>query len=88
MQHELPKELSQESNVPMNSNQILKVIKEGIEEGLKPLKKELSDIKGVMQYITINKRSIRPVNVRRVIAMVVSLKKDNTHFPDRYHSDI
>ena len=62
----------------MNSNQILKVIKEGIEEGLKPLKKELSDIKGVMQYITINKRSIRPVNVRRVIAMVVSLKKDNT----------
>ena len=78
MQHELPKELSQESNVPMNSNQILKVIKEGIEEGLKPLKKELSDIKGVMQYITINKRSIRPVNVRRVIAMVVSLKKDNT----------
>ena len=28
MQHELPKELSQESNVPMNSNQILKVIKE------------------------------------------------------------
>ena len=78
MQHELPKELSQESNVPMNSNQILKVIKEGIEEGLKPLKKELSDIKEVMQYITINKRSIRPVNVRRVIAMVVSLKKDNT----------
>ena len=78
MQHELPKELSQESNVPMNSNQTLKIIKEGIEEGLKPLKKELSDIKEVMQYITINKRSIRPVNVRRVIAMVVSLKKDNT----------
>ena len=78
MQHELPKELSQESNVPMNSNQILKVIKEGIEEGLKPFKKELSDIKEVMQYITTNKRSIRPVNARRVIAMVVSLKKDNT----------
>jgi site-specific recombinase XerD len=78
MQHELPKELSQENNVLMNSNQTLKVIKEGIEEGLKPLKKELSDIKEVMQYITINKRSIRPVNARRLIAMVVSLEKDNT----------
>lgn len=78
MQHELPKELSQENNVPMNSNQTLKLIKEGIEEGLKPLKKELSDIKEVMQYISINKRSIRPVNARRVIAMVVSLEKDNT----------
>ncbi|MEQ3274852.1 phage integrase SAM-like domain-containing protein [Bacteroides thetaiotaomicron] len=78
MQHELPKELSQENNVPMNSNQTLKLIKEGIEEGLKPLKKELSDIKEVMQYITINKRSIRPVNARRLIAMVVSLEKDNT----------
>ena len=78
MQHELPKELSQENNVPMNSNQGLKLIKEGIEEGLKPLKKELSDIKEVMQYITINKRSIRPVNARRLIAMVVSLEKDNT----------
>lgn len=78
MQHELPKELSQESNVPINSNQTLKVIKEGIEEGLKPLKKELSDIKEVMQYITINKRSIRPVNARRLIVMVVSLEKDNT----------
>lgn len=40
--------------------------------------KELSDIKEVMQYITINKRSIRPVNARRLIAMVVSLEKDNT----------
>lgn len=74
----LPQESSQENNVPMNSNQTLKVIKEGIEEGLKPLKKELSDIKEVMQYITINKRSIRSVNARRLIAMVVSLEKDNT----------
>ena len=74
----LPQESSQENNVPKNSNQTLKVIKEGIEEGLKPLKKELSDIKEVMQYITINKRSIRPVNARRLIAMVVSLEKDNT----------
>ena len=74
----LPQESSQENNVPMNSNQTLKVIKEGIEEGLKPLKKELSDIKEVMQYITINKRSIRPVNARRLIAMVVSLENDNT----------
>lgn len=81
MKHELPKELSQESNVPINSNQTLKIIKEGIEEGLKPLKKELSDIKEVIQYITINKRSIRPVNARRLIAMVVSLEKDNT--PDQ-----
>ena len=54
------------------------MIKKGIEEGLKPLNKELSDIKEVMQYITINKRSIRPVNARRLIAMVVSLEKDNT----------
>ena len=78
MKNELSKELSQESNVPINSNQTLKMIKEGIEEGLKPLNKELSDIKEVMQYITINKRSIRPVNARRLIAMVVSLEKDNT----------
>ena len=79
MKHELSKELSQESNVPMNSNQTQKIIKEGIEEGLKPL--ELSDIKEVMQYITINKRSIRAVNARRLIVMVVSLEKDNT--PDQ-----
>lgn len=78
MKNELSKELSQESNGPINSNQTLKMIKEGIEEGLKPLNKELSDIKEVMQYITINKRSIRPVNARRLIAMVVSLEKDNT----------
>lgn len=78
MKNELSKEVSQESNGPINSNQTLKMIKEGIEEGLKPLKKELSDIKEVMQYITINKRSIRPVNARRLIAMVVSLEKDNT----------
>lgn len=76
--NELPKEASLESNVPTNSNQILKTIKEGIEEGLKPLKKELSDIKDVMQYITTHKRSIRPVNARRLVAMVVSLEKDNT----------
>lgn len=75
--NELPKETFQESNVSINSNQILKEIKKGIEEGLKPLK-ELSEIKEVMQYITINKRSIRPVNTRRLIAMVVSLEKDNT----------
>lgn len=75
--NELPKETFQESNLSINSNQILKEIKEGIEEGLKPLK-ELSEIKEVMQYITINKRSIRPVNTRRLIAMVVSLEKDNT----------
>ena len=78
MKNELSKEVSQESNGPINSNQTLKMIKEGIEEGLKPLNKELSDIKEVMQYITINKRSIRPVNARRLIAMVVSLEKDNT----------
>ena len=76
--NELPKEASLESNVPTNSNQILKTIKEGIEEGLKPLKKELSDIKDVMQYITTHKRSIRPVNAHRLVAMVVSLEKDNT----------
>ncbi len=75
--NELPKETFQESNASINSNQILKEIKKGIEEGLKPLK-ELSEIKEVMQYITINKRSIRPVNTRRLIAMVVSLEKDNT----------
>ena len=38
----------------------------------------MSDIKEVMQYITINKRSIRPINARRLIVMVVSLEKDNT----------
>ena len=75
--NELPKETFQESNASINSNQILKEIKKGIEEGLKPLK-ELSEIKEVMQYITINKRSIRPVNACRLIAMVVSLEKDNT----------
>ena len=51
-----PKETSLQSNIPINSNQVLKVIKKGIEEGLKPLNKELSDIKEVMQYITINKK--------------------------------
>ena len=76
--NKISQETSLQSNIPINSNQVLKVIKKGIEEGLKPLNKELSDIKEVMQYITINKRSIRPVNARRLIAMVVSLEKDNT----------
>jgi len=70
--NKISQETSLQSNIPINSNQVLKVIKKGIEEGLKPLNKEL------MQYITINKRSIRPVNARRLIAMVVSLEKDNT----------
>jgi len=44
----LPQESSQENNVPMNSNQTLKVIKEGIEEGLNTIAMSLRALTGRM----------------------------------------
>lgn len=64
--------------VVMDCNLILKMIKEGIAEGLKPLRQELADIKRVMMHITGHKRAIQRINVQRIVDMVVSLRKDNT----------
>lgn len=77
----VPENPSGESLVVMDCNLILRVIKEGIAEGLKPLKQELSDIKRVMMHITGHKRAIQRINIQRIVDMVVSLRKDNTPEP-------
>ena len=65
-----------ESDIPINQNQLLKIIKDGIEEGLKPLNKTIADVQEVVQFITNHKRNINRVNATRLVKMVVSLKKD------------
>lgn len=70
-----------ENLMVMDCNLILKVIKEGIAEGLKPLNQELSDIKQVITHITGHKRVIQRINIQRIVDMVVSLRKDNTPEP-------
>lgn len=77
----VPEKPSGENLMVMDCNLILKVIKEGIAEGLKPLKQELSDIKRVMMHITGHKRAIQRINIQRIVDMVVSLRKDNTPEP-------
>lgn len=77
----VPEKPSGENLMVMDCNLILKVIKEGIAEGLKPLKQELSDIKQVMMHITGHKRVIQRINIQRIVDMVVSLRKDNTPEP-------
>ena len=77
----VPENPSGESLVVMDCNLILRVIKEGIAEGLKPLKQELSGIKRVMMHITGHKRAIQRINIQRIVDMVVSLRKDNTPEP-------
>ena len=77
----VPEKPSGENLMVMDCNLILKVIKEGIAEGLKPLKQELSDIKQVMMHITGHKRVIQCINIQRIVDMVVSLRKDNTPEP-------
>lgn len=67
-----------ESDVAINHNQLVKLIQDGIEEGLKPMNKTLSDMQDVIQFIISHKRSINRVNADRLIKMVVSLEKDNT----------
>lgn len=77
----VPEKPSGENLMVMDCNLILKVIKEGIAEGLKPLQQELSDIKQVMTHITGHKRVIQRINIQRIVDMVVSLRKDNTPEP-------
>ena len=74
----VPERSSGQNLVVMDCNLILKMIKEGIAEGLKPLRQELADIKRVMMHITDHKRVIQRINVQRIVDMVVSLRKDNT----------
>lgn len=62
----------------MDYNRILRIIKEGIAEGLKPLRQELADIKQVILHITGHKREIQKGNIQGIVNMVVSLRKDNT----------
>ena len=74
----VPEKPSGQNLVVMDCNLILRMIKEGIAEGLKPLRQELADIKRVMMHITGHKRAIQHINVQRIVDMVVSLRKDNT----------
>lgn len=69
---------SLETGSLMNPNQILKMIKDGIAEGLKPLDHKLSDLKDVVTHITRHKRSLYSSNIHNIVNMVVSLKKNNT----------
>lgn len=74
----VPEKPSGHNLVVMDYNQILRIIKEGIAEGLKPLRQELADIKQVILHITGHKREIQKGNIQGIVNMVVSLRKDNT----------
>ena len=74
----VPENPSGESLVVMDCNLILRMIKEGIAEGLKPLQQEFADVKQVIRHITGHKRVIQRINIQRIVDMVVSLRKDNT----------
>ena len=77
----VPEKPSGENLMVMDCNLILKMIKEGIAEGLKPLQQELADVKQVIRHITGHKRAIQRINIQRIVDMVVSLRKDNTPEP-------
>lgn len=74
----VPEKPSGQNLVVMDYNRILRIIKEGIAEGLKPLRQELADIKQVILHITGHKREIQKGNIQGIVNMVVSLRKDNT----------
>jgi hypothetical protein len=52
----VPEHPSGERLMNMDCNLILRMIKEGIAEGLKPLQQELADVRQVIRHITGHKR--------------------------------
>lgn len=70
-----------ETSSSLNPTQILKMIRDGIAEGLKPLNQELSGLNDVLAHIARHKRSLYSFNIHNIVNMVVSLKKNNIPQP-------
>ena len=64
----------------INADKILEMINKGIAEALKPMNKDIQEIKEVTDHIKANKETIKEENVDMIIGMVVSLMKDNVSF--------
>ena len=64
----------------INANRIYEMIQKGIAEALKPMNKDIQEIKEVTDHIKANKETIKEENVDMIIGMVVSLMKDNVSF--------
>jgi len=68
------------STESINADKILEMINKGIAEALKPMNKDIQEIKEVTDHIKANKETIKEENVNMIIGMVVSLMKDNVSF--------
>ena len=61
----------------INTDKILELIKNGLAEALKPMNKDIQDIKEVIDHIQANKATIKTENVDMIIGMVISLLQDD-----------
>lgn len=61
----------------INADKILELINKGIAEALKPMNKDIQEIKEVTDHIKANKATIKEENVDMITGMVISLLQDN-----------
>ena len=61
----------------INADRILELINKGIAEALKPMNKDIQEIKEVTDHIRANKETIKEENVGMIINMVYSLLMDD-----------
>ena len=62
----------------INADRIVEMINKGIAEALKPINKDIQEIKEVTDHIKANKETIKEENIDMIIGMVASLVKDDT----------
>lgn len=61
----------------INADRILELINKGIAEALKPMNKDIQEIKEVTDHIKANKETIKEENVDLITGMVISLLQDD-----------
>ena len=61
----------------INADRILELINKGIAEALKPMNKNIQEIKEVTDHIKANKETIKEENVDLITGMVISLLQDD-----------
>lgn len=64
----------------INADKILELINKGIAEALKPMNKDIQEIKEVTDHIKANKETIKKENVDLITGMVASLLMDDVPF--------
>ena len=62
----------------INSNKLLELFDKKLTEALKPINKDIQEIKEVTDHIKANKETIKEENIDMIIGMVASLVKDDT----------